>query len=51
MKYEICYENCDGEVFDVETKEELIEDVKDCIENYSENYLNGCVRITIEKLY
>ena len=52
MKYEICYGTCDGEVFEVDSAQELIEDVKDFIKNYSPSNCNdGCIRITVDKIY
>lgn len=52
MKYEICYGTCDGEVFEAETAQELIEDVKEFIKNYSSpDYKDGCIRITVDKIY
>lgn len=52
MKYEICYGNCDGEIIEIDTAEELLEDVKDFIEEYSKSeYGNkfGSIRITLDK--
>lgn len=54
MKYEICYDDCDGEILEIDTAEELIEDVKNFIEEYSKSDYGskyGCVRITLEKVY
>lgn len=48
--YEICYETCDGEIFKCDTAEELLEDVKRFIEDHSFEK-NGCVRITLDKIY
>lgn len=50
MIYEICYETCDGEIFKCDTAEELLEDVKSFIENHSSEK-NGCIRITVDKIY